>query len=98
MSKDRNQSQSPDPSSLDRFLASKYEQRDHLESTKQFIGTIGEGAVGALADAASRSSSFLAQQARNGLDEFVSRIFGLPETGPQPGSDKEPERDQDRDR
>ena len=54
--------------------------------------------AGELLGLAGRSGQWIKEQARNGLDEFVSRVFGLSETSPQPGADKEPDRDQGRDR
>lgn len=98
MSKDNSQSQNHEPSSLDRFLASKYEPRDHLESTKQFIGTIGANAGHGLADAASRSGTWIKEQVHSGLQDFVSRfLYGEPAHA-HPEKTQEPERDVGRDR
>jgi hypothetical protein len=54
--------------------------------------------AGELLGVAERSGEWVQRQIRSGLDEFVSRIFGLGETSPQPGADKEPEREAGRDR
>ena len=53
--------------------------------------------AGELLGVAERSGEWMQRQIRSGLDEFVSRIFGLGETSPQPGTDKEPDRDVGRD-
>ena len=54
--------------------------------------------AGELLGVAERSGQWIKEQARSGLDEFVSRIFGLSETSAQPGADKEPDRSEGRDR
>ena len=98
MSKDNNQSQKPEPSSLDRFLSSNYEPRDHLESTKQFIGTIGQSAAHGLADAASRSGAWLKEQVHSGLQDFVSRVLYGEPAHAHPEKTQEHNRDEGRDR
>ena len=54
--------------------------------------------AGELLGVAERSGAWVKEQVHSGLSEFVSRVFGLGETSPQPGADKEPERDVGRDR
>lgn len=54
--------------------------------------------AGELLGVAERSGGWMKEQIRSGLDEFVSRIFGLGEAGPQTSPDKEPVRETERDR
>ena len=73
-------------------------QQDPDNTARPDVARRFDTIAGELLGVAERSGAWVKEQVHSGLSEFVSRVFGLSETSPQPGADKEPDRDVGRDR